>query len=174
MKRGVLGLCVVIALVLSGNLVGSGVEARAPANLCKGRPVPEEGYAHVPTGSPVLYKHNPPASGPHYPQIARPGVYLREVPPGYWVHNLEHGYVVVLYRWPGAPPQVLRELQEIYNTLPKSKYGYVKLIVAPYPKLRRLLTAIAWTRILELDRVDRACLEEFYRTYVDRGPEDAP
>ncbi len=169
MRGSSLALCLLLAALL-----GTTVEAGTPANPCRGRPVPDEGYAHVPTGSPIQYKHNPPTSGPHYPQIARPGVYLREILPGYWVHNLEHGYVVILYRWPGIPPQTLRDLQNIFHTFPKSKYGYVKLVIAPYPKLPKLLVAIAWTRILELDRLNRPCLEEFYRTYMDRGPEDAP
>ena len=66
---------------------------------------------HVPEGTPIAYEHRPPIGGPHYtPKVPTYGVMEQAVAPGYWVHNLEHGAVVLLYRCegdcrrPGATP----------------------------------------------------------------------
>ena len=62
--------------------------------------IPNEGAEHVPVGQQVTYQSNPPASGPHWSQTG-----IAPVPAGFsetaieeeqWLHNLEHGYVVLL------------------------------------------------------------------------------
>jgi len=45
----------------------------------------------------VGYATNPPSTGNHYPLWAAFGVYDRPVPRGFWVHDLEHGAVVITY-----------------------------------------------------------------------------
>ena len=60
--------------------------------------VANEGWAHVPEGSAIAYVHNPPASGPHYPVWLRYEEFTSAQARGYWVHNLEHGAIVMLYR----------------------------------------------------------------------------
>jgi hypothetical protein len=52
---------------------------------------------HVPIGSQVEYDSNPPSSGPHYPIWAAFRVYTSPVPRPYYVHDLEHGAVVLVY-----------------------------------------------------------------------------
>ncbi len=63
--------------------------------------VANEGAAHVPVGEQVTYQANPPASGSHWSQggvaPVAPGFYETAVEEEQWLHNLEHGYVVVLY-----------------------------------------------------------------------------
>ena len=56
--------------------------------------VQNEGWVHVVEGSQVTYRHNPPASGPHYPVWARYQSYTSAVARPYWVHNVEHGAIV--------------------------------------------------------------------------------
>ena len=74
-----------------------------PTGPAVGTPVPNEGWVHVTEGSVINYQHNPPASGPHYPVWLRYQEYTTVQARGYWVHNLEHGAIVFLYR-PDAPP----------------------------------------------------------------------
>src|ERR1019366_7240176 len=52
---------------------------------------------HVPIGSDVTYSSNPPSSGPHYPIWADFQEYPSPVPRPYYVHDLEHGAIVLLY-----------------------------------------------------------------------------
>ena len=68
--------------------------------------VANEGWAHVAEGTTVTYRNNPPASGPHYPVWARYQAYTTAVARPYWVHNLEHGAIVLVHR-PDASPAVV-------------------------------------------------------------------
>lgn len=65
---------------------------------------PEEfadaGHQHVQTGEKVKFKDNPPSSGNHwsYEKAPRPyGVYETKIPAEQFVHNLEHGHLVIVY-----------------------------------------------------------------------------
>lgn len=139
-----------------------------------GRRMPDEGRQHVPVGTRVRYGHYPPTSGPHWPRPARWGVYDEAVPEEVWVHNLEHGGIVLLYHCPTPCPDLVRQLRLVYATFPSSKHGHVKLLITPYPKLRTRLAILAWTWLDELEELDRDRLLRFYKTHVDRGPEDVP
>jgi hypothetical protein len=57
--------------------------------------------------TPATYDHKPPSSGPHYPTpfAPRPGnAYKDPVPPQCYIHDLEHGAVVLLYRCGASSP----------------------------------------------------------------------
>ncbi|MDP9351386.1 MAG: DUF3105 domain-containing protein, partial [Chloroflexota bacterium] len=139
--------------------------------------VPDEGAGHVEEGSRVEYENSPPASGPHYTRTVEYGVYEQIIPAPYWVHNLEHGAIVLLYRCPDQQescPDVLRELQSLYERTPPGKYGQAKLVVSQYPDLETSYAVLAWDRMLELDELDEEQVLEFYRAWVDKGPEDVP
>lgn len=139
-----------------------------------GRAMPDEGQHHVPEGTPVAYGHAPPTSGPHWPTPARWGVYDGPVPPERWVHNLEHGGLVILYNCRTPCPELVDELRGLHATFPPSKWGHVKLLVTPYPELRTPLAILAWAWLEELDRLDHARLLAAYEARVDQGPEDLP
>lgn len=133
--------------------------------------VPDEGRTHVPEGSAITYKSYPPASGTHYPSPTKAGFYPNPVPEGTFVHNLEHGYIVILYK-PSVDQATKQQLQQATQDFPKSKFGTIKLVVAPYDKMDTPITVLAWDWKQPLETFDRAQLEQFYRAHVDRGPED--
>jgi hypothetical protein len=136
--------------------------------------VPDEGRDHVSPGTPLTFRANPPSSGTHYGSWTRPGLYTEAQDPGNWVHSLEHGYVVILYNCPSGCPETVAQLRDLYSSAPKSnKYNYQKLVITPYTDMENQITAVAWGRKMELDGFDRQALSEFYRAYLDRGPEDA-
>lgn len=76
-----------------------------------------EPRSHIPESSTPVFFNNPPVSGEHYPIWARWQSYTVTVPRGYWVHNLEHGGVVYLYR-PDAPQSLVESLTRVYNAIP--------------------------------------------------------
>lgn len=152
------------------------VSSRAGADrgpLIQGEQLASEGRDHVQDGTRVAYKDHPPASGSHYNAPAPPGVYAQGLPPERWVHNLEHGYIVLAYRPPVSPAQ-LQQFEQLSDTLPKSKFGFVKLVVVPYKEMDHPFALIAWTWRLWLDQFDREKVLGFYRAHVDKGPEDVP
>ncbi|GIW06650.1 MAG: hypothetical protein KatS3mg060_1455 [Dehalococcoidia bacterium] len=134
---------------------------------------PSEGAQHVPNGTELTYSSYPPASGPHYPSAAPAGFYRQPVPEGNWVHSLEHGYVVVLYK-PDLPADQITQLEEISLRLPNSKWGRRKIIMAPYERMDSPITAVAWQYKLPLSRPDEEAIRRFYVNRVDQGPEDVP
>jgi len=138
-----------------------------------GESVPDEGFEHVGVGTDIQYQAHPPASGPHYPAPAPAGVYDKGLSPGFWVHSLEHGYVVVVYKPPVSDAQLL-QFREMLKDFPKTKFGNVKLVIAPYDLMLHPFAALAWDHRMWLDGFDRAKLLAFYRAYVDHGREDLP
>ena len=108
------------------------------------------------------------------PSPAPWGVYEQEIPPETWVHNLEHGGLVILYHCVTPCPDLAQQLREVSATFPRSKWGHVKLLVAPYGQLKSRLAILAWAWIEELDDFDRARLLRAYSARVDQGPEDLP
>ncbi|HLI27482.1 MAG TPA: DUF3105 domain-containing protein [Chloroflexota bacterium] len=167
-SRAHMAACWALAVLLAGP---AGV---AHAQALPGQPVPLEGAAHVPEGTPIAYQHYPPTSGPHYPRPARWAFYEAEVPEGYWVHNLEHGGIVFLYRCDDDCAARVAALRAVYEQLPPSRWGHVKALATPYSRLAPPLAAVAWGRIEYYETVDPERLIAFYRAFVDQGPEDVP
>ncbi|MBI4494101.1 MAG: DUF3105 domain-containing protein [Chloroflexi bacterium] len=161
---------VVVAAIVAAIVLLTGANQPAP-----GVAVPIAGNDHVPVNSPIRFDHLPPSSGSHFAQEATYGVQDAEVPEGYWVHNLEHGAVVVLYNCADGCPDLVAQLRDAYSTFPRSaQFNTVKLVVAPYPKLQTRLAYLAWGRELLTDTYNRDELFRFYQAYLDRGPELAP
>jgi len=168
-----IGVAVLVLIVGGAWWVLSSRTAAQGGPTLQGERVPHEGNNHVPMGSDIKYRAHPPASGDHYPTPAPRGVYPEGLLEGFWVHSLEHGYIVLAYRPPVSPDQ-LEQFQEMVRSFPKSKYGYAKLVIVPYKDMDHPYAVLAWTWRLWLDRFDREKILEFYRAHVDRGPEDIP
>lgn len=152
---------------------GTLTDAAGTGTPLPGTAVPEEGKDHVEEGTPIVYKSYPPSSGTHYGSTAEYGFSEQEIPAGKLVHNLEHGAVVLYYK-PDLPSSALQNLHDAYTRLPPAKYGEVKLVIAPDPKLRTPLAIASWGRVQPLSEFDFAAVSAFYTALVDKGPEDVP
>lgn len=75
---------------------------------------------HIPATEQPVYPSNPPTGGNHYDIWARWQIHTQTVPRGYWVHNLEHGAVVFLYR-PDAPTAIKEALVRVFNAIPPGR-----------------------------------------------------
>ena len=130
---------------------------------------------HVPEGTPVEYNSRPPTSGPHY-SAWHPsyGLVSQTIDPRTWVHNLEHGAVVLLYNCPDACPDLVEQLRELHGSLPRgrnAKTGVPRMLVVPYADMDRKIAVTAWGYLLEMDEFDRDAITRFYDARIDRGPE---
>jgi hypothetical protein len=139
---------------------------------------PDMGNTHVEQGSQVRYTYCPPASGRHYigaeigPIPARlygPGDGV--IPQG-WVHNLEHGGLVILYRDPDADQAALRAL---YDAVPESPLcGFPPGGQSPGPVIARFeqmawpYAALVWDRVLPMESLDQAAILDFYARYGEQ------
>lgn len=130
---------------------------------------------HVPEGQPIYYQNIPPRGGPHYGSpYPTYGVVTEPVQPGYWVHNLEHGAVVVLYRCDDPCPDLVVRFQDLYASLPPNQNSTSRsprLLVLPYAGLPAPIAMVTWGESIFLDRFDAEVIRDFYMQYIDRGPE---
>jgi Protein of unknown function (DUF3105) len=140
---------------------------------------------HVVEGTAITYNHNPPTSGCHYSLGAghaplAPGVYppsAAKTTPEYWVHNLEHGYVVVSYNCPAGCDSDIQALNAWYHTLPPDPGGgvaYAKFIAVSDPAQKEKWDIESWDwfdaigSTLNLNEV-----KKFYDNHVNQSPEGA-
>ena len=125
-------------------------------------------------GTAITYQNYPPSSGTHYPRWVRYGIFTEIIPEGYWVHNLEHGTIVFLYKCTTDCAAKASQIRPIYERLPRSKHGEIKFLATPYERMQKNYATVAWEWVDEMDDLDAARIERFYRAFVDRGPEDVP
>ncbi|MBV9172593.1 MAG: DUF3105 domain-containing protein [Chloroflexi bacterium] len=166
------GVAVVVALAL---LVIGSFLYRPPVQA-QGHQVPIEGNRqHVPQGSEVDYRNRPPSSGDHYDNPAGYAFYPpnRQVPTGNWVHNLEHGATVVLYRPDLCDSTCQGQLQDVFNSASASSYfpGIKKIVITPYTDMDHAIATVAWGWLDEMDQVDKDRILAFYKAHLDKGPE---
>ena len=167
----IIGTLVLTAIVLGIRALGQGPVAETADRIR----ITDEGRKHVSEGSNPTYSTNPPASGDHYPVWSRYGVFREPVEPGYWVHNLEHGAIVLLYSCSNNCDTVVAKIEEVYSSLPNGAFGEIKMVATPYVgeyKGRNMLIAWPWQEPFEI--FDAARVKKFYSDFVDRGPERAP
>jgi hypothetical protein len=145
---------------------------RPPAAF-QGHQVPIEGNRdHVPTGTALQNRNRPPSSGNHYDSTSGYGVFERDVPVGNWLHTLEHGGVVLLYRPDLCDQACIAQLREVYNSAPNSAlFNQRKLAVLPYQDMDHKIAVVGWGYLDEMDEIDRDRILAFYRARVDQGPE---
>ncbi len=145
---------------------GSSLERQVPV---------EPDSNHVGDASPISYVNRPPSSGRHYTRTARYGVTAEPVAPGNWVHNLEHGAIVLLFRCDQDCLAIAQTIQAtILPRIPESAFGSQKIVATPYQDMDAPFTVVAWGWILELETLDASEIVAFYRRHVDKGPESLP
>ncbi|MBI5136525.1 MAG: DUF3105 domain-containing protein [Nitrospirae bacterium] len=125
-------------------------------------PLPE--FPHAP------YNSNPPSSGAHTAYTAPWGVHARPVPPEVWLHNLEHGGVVIGYR--------CDRCDDLVDQLKDLAHGYALIVIAPDPALENRVALAAWGHTLAFDVLtgaNRQAARDFIATHhgVDHHPPGA-
>ncbi len=134
-----------------------------------------DGQIHVIEPTPVSYAHNPPASGNHWPLWDTSwGTYPTPLPRERWVHNLEHGGVVLLYNCPDGCADDVAQLKAIKNGMRPDRYNEVRIIITPDPLMPRRFAAVAWGFRWQGDSLDTGVAQCFIAARYDRAPESVP
>jgi len=146
------------------------------------------GREHVSLGAFVRYVLCPPASGKHYNAQGegpvRPGTYGPddEATPQGWIHNLEHGGLVVLYRCEsgdsGCSEAAQSAMQAFYASFPNSPIcdlpaGSVGPIIARFDEMQWPYAALLWGQILPLDEFDTQLILDFFAQQGERSNPEA-
>ena len=146
--------------------------APTPSGATVGTPIPNEGWVHVDEGSAITYQHNPPASGPHYPVWLRYQEYTVAIARGYWVHNLEHGGIVFLYR-PDAPAASVSALRDTFRGLPDDpQCGHPRALLTPDPLMPRPVAVVAADWLLEGETLETQTVRDFVSQHRNHAPEN--
>ena len=131
---------------------------------------------HVPQCSQVVYPTNPPTSGEHYPSWAEFAVYPARVGRPFWVHDLEHGAIVVAYHCPEGCPAEVDQLTAYLASRPADPACggrvHARFVVTPDPELDVRFAAIAWGHSLRSTCFDLPALHRFIEDHYARAPED--
>jgi hypothetical protein len=130
---------------------------------------------------PQRYTFCPPATGSHYnasglgpivPRVYDPGA---AVGPPNWIHNLEHGGLVILYRndSEGATEAGQDRFQQFFDTFPPSPIcqlpaGRISPVIARFDSMAWPYAALVWGRVLPLPEWDPDLVLQFYATESER------
>lgn len=132
---------------------------------------------------PVTGRHkNIQGSGPIQSRVYGPDDFTE---PQGWLHNLEHGALVLLYRCGATDPAqdpcgeaTQSALREFYSRFPNSprcnlSKGGETPVFARFDDMAWPFAALVWGRVLPLQTLDTAAIEQFYRFEAERtNPED--
>jgi hypothetical protein len=139
---------------------------------------------HINVGAFQRYLNCPPASGPHYNQAGVAGPIPAKfygpdeaLLPQNWVHNLEHGAVVILYSCDkGACDSATQaQLQQIPAGFPNSPVcnlppgGNLAPVIARFEDMPHKFAALVWDRVLYQDTLDVDQIKAFYKNEGEHG-----
>ncbi len=135
--------------------------------------IPIQGQVHIQRGQThPEYNSAPPTSGWHYGDSVAPwGISRDPIVAETFVHNLEHGGVVVSYDCPSGCPDVVTKLEEIVRSYPS------KVLLMPFLGLADTghpIAVTAWGKLAYLDTPDEGFIRSFVQRYKDKGPELVP
>lgn len=169
-----------VAVVVAG-ACGSSPDDPPPEDVggCDGlvETVPSEPGSHLPIGTPISWSTNPPAIGSHYPTWAGWDRHYQALDRGYYVHNLEHGGVALLYNCPAGCPEVVDQLLAVVRDAnPDDTCGAPvrhRILVAADllmpPEVQ--VAAVAWGQVYTASCFD-PYVATFVRTRYRHGTED--
>jgi hypothetical protein len=145
---------------------------------------PDMGRHHVNVGAKITYTYCPPASGSHdsapgagpiAPRLYGPDD--TAIPDG-WVHNLEHGAMVILYRGhdgdPGLTSEGQAELRALFSGFPPSPIcgiapgTSVGPVIARFDQMAWPYAAIVWDRVLPLQTLDTGQILAFWQQWGEK------
>jgi Protein of unknown function (DUF3105) len=155
--------------------------ASAPVGPCGAvtQQHPIEGATHVDVCSYVDYHTNPPSSGNHYMYWAQYMTYDQPVPEGYWVHNLEHGSIVLTYNCGEAGcAGDIAAAQQMMDQFPVDPLCTAdgegvrhRLVMTPDPHLEVRFAASAWGWTLRANCFDTSAFLAFANAHYAQGTE---
>lgn len=119
---------------------------------------------HVPDGTKVKYKSNPPSFGDHYQSPASDGDYVNQgtPPAGNTVHALEHGRIDIQYA-PGLPKADVNQLEKFFQDDKAGKYdaGQYLLLFKNQTKMPYQVAATAWGHDIVCPKFDQGVFDAF-------------
>lgn len=145
---------------------GSGPQMVGP---CGGtlEQLPSEPGTHMPVGADIEWSSNPPVIGAHFPVWAGWDRHYPQLDRGYYVHNLEHGGIVLLYNCPNGCPDVVQDLIGVVAATAKDDSCDIpitnRMLVVSDPLMPAevQVAAVAWGQ-----KYTASCFDPYVTTFV--------
>lgn len=150
------------------------------SSICEGetRRMESPNAVHKAVDTEIDYPCNPPASGNHFPYWSTWGESEIPIPRSYWLHNLEHGGIALLYRCDEGCPEWITELREVMEAVPVDSACAPPLIhrvlLSEDPLLPEdaMVAALSWGASYTAHCVDQDSFLAFIENNYGKGPED--
>lgn len=181
-RRQAIVIGVVLALIIGGAAIGfirsqagkvSATDLEA-AGCSKERTFKEQRATHIDSENPperVPYNSNPPTSGQHRGRGQAPwGILDEPIEPEMYVHNLEHGGIVIHHK--DLPTGQLQQLEDLVDSYPDPGQG-TGVILLENEDIDEPIAMTAWTKMLTCERYNEKVVKGFIREHCDKGPESA-
>jgi hypothetical protein len=141
--------------------------------------IPVGPAVHLEYCTEIAYATNPPSGGDHWGTWAAFKEYSSPIPREVYVHDMEHGAVVLAYRCATACPEVVEMLREVVAEATSDPLcvqqpgGYAaRLIITPDPELDTPVAAAAWGATYTATCLDKVSLAKFVAEVYGLGTED--
>lgn len=143
---------------------------------------PDMGRLHNATDN-QRYTNCPPASGSHYnnpgvlgpiePRVYGPDDFTQ---PQGWIHNMEHGAMVLLYKCSGGDActdQGQQRLKDFFQSFPTSpvchiRPGAIGPVIARFDDMKWPYAAMVWDRVLPLETLDTNQILAFFQQWGEK------
>lgn len=194
-RSAILGIALVAGIALVGGFVflaatspsyacSTEFEATAPDPEGLGAVQSDMGRGHIPVGEYARYTYCPPASGAHVNLTGQGPIQARfygpndAVVPQGWIHNLEHGGLVLLYRCDGGGCDDTSQatLRGLFDDFPPSPVCNIPAgrngpVIARFEQMPKPYAALVWGRVLYLDSLDTEAILHFW---AEEGEQSNP
>ena len=148
----------ILALFVPSNFGGGG-GGTTPTG--PGERFDNQGNTHIELGgSHPVYNSNPATSGWHYDQPASWGVKTEPLPPERFVHNMEHGGIVLHHNCADGCEDVVNKMTAIANAANEA-------IVMPNPEMESRFALTAWNFLLTMEEWDDELAREFGTNHLN-------
>lgn len=123
----------------------------------------------------VAYNSDLPSSGPHYADASAPtewGVYIEEIADEVFIHNEEHGGVIIAYNPDILSDTDLVKLRALFTQPFSNKdFSPKKFVLMPRSKNTSAIQLASWTYTLNLKNYDEAMIIKFFDQHAGEAPE---
>jgi Protein of unknown function (DUF3105) len=140
--------------------------------------IPEPDFQHITPCTPITYATNPPSGGNHWPIWGAFAQYTTPLPREMYVHDLEHGAIVLSYNCPDACPDVVAALAMVFDgevdplCLSLGAGPAARMVLTPDPLLPTPIAASAWGATYTATCIDLPSLRQFTNDHYGHGRED--
>jgi hypothetical protein len=138
----------------------------------------------------VNFAFCPPTSGDHVNAAGRGPIAAQVYPPNDakaptgWIHNLEHGYIAVLYRCPGGAvgaegcptAEEMTQMQAFFDQAPPPTVSSCpkKVLVGRFDEMSTRFAVLAWGRSLLVDNFDLDTALTFAQQWMEHDAVPEP